>query len=159
MVAPPFPLTAPPEHYYRYIGRHLPRPKLYDRAERPDHPYVRIYRRRSNYDEHFNGPADLQRAFAGYFGLVSMLRRREKVAFTFHDVTHPELAADLLRISRPVAIRECGIAGDNGHLREPRQVSRQSSVMPSAKYCCSRSTLRLMKSRTMIDRRGAAVGG
>jgi choline-sulfatase len=73
MVAPHFPLTAPPEHYYRYVGQHLPRPKLYDRAERPDHPYVRIYGRRSNYDEHFNGPADLQRALAGYFGLVSFL--------------------------------------------------------------------------------------
>jgi len=73
MVAPHFPLTAPPEHYYRYIGQHLRRPKLYDRAERPDHPYIRIYGRRSNYDEHFNGPTDLQRALAGYFGLVSFL--------------------------------------------------------------------------------------
>jgi len=37
MGAPHFPLTAPPEHYYRYIGQDLPRPKLYDEAERPDH--------------------------------------------------------------------------------------------------------------------------
>jgi choline-sulfatase len=69
----PFPLTAPPEHYYRYIGQELPRPKLYDEAERPDHPYVRMYARRSDYDTHINGPADLQRALAGYFGLVSFL--------------------------------------------------------------------------------------
>ena len=73
MVAPHFPLTAPPEHYYRYIGQDLPRPKLYDLAERPDHPYVRIYARRSDYDRHISGPADLQRALAGYFGLVSFL--------------------------------------------------------------------------------------
>ena len=73
MVAPHFPLTAPPEHYYRYIGRDLPRPKLYDPAERPDHPYVRMYARRSDYDRHIAGAADLQRALAGYFGLVSFL--------------------------------------------------------------------------------------
>jgi len=42
MVAPHFPLTGPPEHYYCYIGRDLPRPKLYDESERPKHPYVRI---------------------------------------------------------------------------------------------------------------------
>ena len=73
MGAPHFPLTAPPEHYYRYIGQDLPRPMLYDEAERPDHAYVRTYARRSDYDAHFNGSADLQRALAGYFGLVSFL--------------------------------------------------------------------------------------
>jgi choline-sulfatase len=73
MVAPHFPLTAPPEHYYPYIGRDLPRPKLYDEAGRPDHPYVRMYARRSDYDAHINGAADLQRVLAGYFGLVSFL--------------------------------------------------------------------------------------
>jgi choline-sulfatase len=73
MVAPHFPLTAPPEHYYRYIGEDLPRPNLYNKAERPDHPYVRMYARRSDYDRHINGPADLQRALAGYFGLISFL--------------------------------------------------------------------------------------
>jgi len=73
MVAPHFPLTAPPEHYYRHIGQELPRPKLYGCAERPDHRYVRIYARRSDYDTHISGPADLQRALAGYFGLVSFL--------------------------------------------------------------------------------------
>ncbi len=57
MVAPHFPLTAPPEDYYRYLGRDLPRPKLYDEVERSDHPYVRIYARRSDYDTHINGPA------------------------------------------------------------------------------------------------------
>ena len=60
MVAPHFPLTAPPEHYFRYFDRDLPRPKLYDKAERPDHAYVRIYARRSDYDRHIKGPADLQ---------------------------------------------------------------------------------------------------
>jgi choline-sulfatase len=56
-----------------YIGADLPRPKLYNKAERPDHPYVRMYARRSDYDRHINSPADLQRTLAGYFGLVSFL--------------------------------------------------------------------------------------
>jgi len=34
----------------------------------------------------------------------------------------------------------------------------RSSVMPSEKYCCSRSSLRLVKGRTTIDRRGATAG-
>src|SRR3954451_744038 len=32
----------------------------------------------------------------------------------------------------------------------------KSSVIPSAKYCCSGSLLRLLKGSTTIDRRGAA---
>jgi len=32
-----------------------------------------MYARRSDYDRHITGPADLQRALAGYFGLVSFL--------------------------------------------------------------------------------------
>src|SRR6476619_6670867 len=35
----------------------------------------------------------------------------------------------------------------------------KSSVMPSAKYCCSGSLLRLAKGRTTMDRRGAATNG
>src|SRR3546814_307974 len=43
-VCPHFPLTAPPEYFYRYyLDPNLPWPKLYDRAERPDHPYLRDY--------------------------------------------------------------------------------------------------------------------
>jgi hypothetical protein len=34
----------------------------------------------------------------------------------------------------------------------------RSSVIPSAKYCCSRSSLRFVKGSTTIDRRGAATG-
>ena len=73
MVSPHFPLTAPPEHFYRYRGRDLPRPKLYDAGERPMHPYVAMYRRKSHYDAPFNGADDLNRALSGYFGLVSFL--------------------------------------------------------------------------------------
>jgi len=34
-----------------------------------------------------------------------------------------------------------------------------SSVIPSAKYCCPRSSLRLVNGRTTIDSRGAVAPG
>ena len=72
-VAPHFPLTAPPEHYYRYWNRELPMPKLYAREQRPQHPYLRDYSRNFNYDDHFESPEDVKKALSGYFGLVSYL--------------------------------------------------------------------------------------
>ncbi|CAB3828627.1 sulfatase-like hydrolase/transferase [Achromobacter sp. CF-sbj1-Ac2-l] len=72
LVAPHFPLTAPPEHYYRYFNQNLPLPKLYDRRERPDHPYLVDYRNSFNYDDYFEGDA-VKRAVAGYYGLCSFL--------------------------------------------------------------------------------------
>ncbi len=73
LVSPHFPLTAPPEHFYRYFGKKLPKPKLWDADDRPMHPYVAMYRRKSNYDAPMNGQPDVDRALAGYFGLVSFL--------------------------------------------------------------------------------------
>jgi choline-sulfatase len=70
-VAPHFPLTAPPEHYYRYFNQKLPMPKLYAREERPRHPYIEDYRNSFCYDDHFEGPEDVHKALSGYFGLVS----------------------------------------------------------------------------------------
>ena len=72
-VAPHFPLTAPPEHYYRYWNRELPMPKLYAREERPRHPYLLDYSRNFNYDDYFESPQDVKKALSGYFGLVSYL--------------------------------------------------------------------------------------
>jgi choline-sulfatase len=75
MVAPHFPLTAPPEHFYRYAKAALPRPKLWDApaAERLSHPTIAKYAQRSDHYRHFQGDADLQRALAGYYGLVSFM--------------------------------------------------------------------------------------
>lgn len=70
-VAPHFPLTAPPEHYYKYWNRDLPMPKLYAREQRPRHPYLEDYRSSFCYDDYFESEADVKRAIAGYFGLVS----------------------------------------------------------------------------------------
>ena len=73
MVSPHFPLTAPPEFFYKYRGQALPRPKAYDENERPMHPYVAMYRRKSHYDAPFRTDDDLNRALSGYFGLVSFM--------------------------------------------------------------------------------------
>ena len=70
-VAPHFPLTAPPEHYYRYFNQQLPMPKLYAREQRTRHPYLEDYRNSFCYDDYFESPADVHRALSGYFGLVS----------------------------------------------------------------------------------------
>ena len=71
-VAPHFPLTAPPEHYYGYFSQELPMPKLYAREERTRHPYLDDYRNSFCYDDYFESPADVKRALSGYFGLVSL---------------------------------------------------------------------------------------
>lgn len=71
-VAPHFPLTAPPEHFYKYYDRDLPLPKLYARHERPDHPYLVHYRGSFNYDDYFD-ETKLKKALAGYYGLCSFL--------------------------------------------------------------------------------------
>jgi choline-sulfatase len=72
-VAPHFPLTAPPEWYYRYIDRDLPWPKQYAKEDRPEHPFLTDYARVVDYDTHFRSKRDVDRALAGYYGLVSAL--------------------------------------------------------------------------------------
>lgn len=72
LVAPHFPLTAPPEHYYHYYNQTLPTPKLYERSERPNHPYLLDYRKSFNYDDYFDRET-IKRAIAGYYGLCSFL--------------------------------------------------------------------------------------
>lgn len=74
MVAPHFPLTAPPEHFYRYARQALPVPKLWGAPleERLPHPWLRAFGHRSDHYRHFQ-EGDLQRALAGYYGLVSFL--------------------------------------------------------------------------------------
>jgi len=91
-VAPHFPLTAPPEHYYKYAGQSLPMPKLYGRGERPDHPYLRDYRESFCYDDFFESEADVRRALAGYFGLVSYVD--ENIGKVLAALQDSGLAAD-----------------------------------------------------------------
>jgi choline-sulfatase len=73
-VAPHYPLTAPPEHYYRYFDNpDLPMPKFYGRNERPNHPFVRDYANSFNFDDYFKTPDDIRRAVSGYYGLCSFM--------------------------------------------------------------------------------------
>jgi len=73
-VAPHYPLTAPPEHFYRYFDDpKLPMPRFYGRNERPNHPFVRDYASSFNFDDYFKTPDDVRRAIAGYYGLCSFM--------------------------------------------------------------------------------------
>ena len=72
MVSPHYPLTAPDAFYDLYDGVALPRPRLYDANDRPDHPVIEHYRATWNYDDFF----DADRLTAGlraYYGLCSFL--------------------------------------------------------------------------------------
>ena len=73
-VSPHYPLTAPPDHYYRYFNRpDLPMPRFYAPEERPQHPFIRDYATAFNFDDYFKTPDDVRRAVAGYFGLCSFM--------------------------------------------------------------------------------------
>lgn len=73
LVAPHFPLKAPPHWYYRYAFERIPMPKLYSRHERPAHPCVADQAGNTGYDTYFADEAAVKRARAGYLGLVSSL--------------------------------------------------------------------------------------
>jgi len=73
MVSPHFPLTAPEQWFQHYAAMDLPMPKRYGKADRPRHPFTDEYARVVDYDSHFHSDADVKRALAGYFGLVSFM--------------------------------------------------------------------------------------
>ncbi|WP_368417270.1 sulfatase-like hydrolase/transferase [Falsiroseomonas sp.] len=73
LVTPHFPLTAPPEHFYRYAAQPMPAPKLYAQKERPRHPFLADYAATVPYDSHVRDEATMQRMMAGYYGLVSFM--------------------------------------------------------------------------------------
>lgn len=73
LVAPHFPLTAPPEHFYHYYDQDLPLPKGYEQRHEPQHPYIEDYRSSFAYDEFFDTPDRVKRGQAGYMGLCSFL--------------------------------------------------------------------------------------
>jgi len=73
LVTPHFPLTAPPEHYYRYPPEVVGTPKLYAKAERPTHPFISDYAHTIPYDSHVKDDATMHRMLAGYYGLVSFM--------------------------------------------------------------------------------------
>ncbi len=72
-VSPHFPLTAPPEHYYRYIDQNLPMPKLHQRPDETMHPYIREYASCIDYGAYFEDDSHIKRAIASYYGLCTFL--------------------------------------------------------------------------------------
>jgi choline-sulfatase len=92
-VAPHYPLTAPPEYFYRYFDdSRLPMPLFYSREERPEHPFVRDYAAAFNFDDYFEGPTDVRRAVAGYYGLCSFVD--EQVGKVLDALQASGMAAD-----------------------------------------------------------------
>jgi choline-sulfatase len=74
LVAPHFPLTAPPAFFDLYRGQPLALPKAYHFGLDPNaHPFVREYALQSGYNQHFKTEDDVRRALSGYYGLVSYL--------------------------------------------------------------------------------------
>ena len=72
MVSPHYPLIAPDEFYDLYADVDLPRPRLYDPADRPDHPVIAHYRETWNYDDFFDAER-LRAGLTAYYGLCSFL--------------------------------------------------------------------------------------
>ncbi len=72
LVCPHFPLIARPEWYDLYDENKVPRPALYDAADRSDHPYVAAIRECQIYDKGFD-EQKLRKAITAYFGLVSFV--------------------------------------------------------------------------------------
>ena len=66
------PSDRPAQHLYRYIGQELPRPSSTTRPSGRTIPMSAIYAG-VGFNTSHQGPNDLQRALAGYFGLVSFL--------------------------------------------------------------------------------------
>jgi choline-sulfatase len=92
-VAPHYPLTAPPQHFYRYFDDpRLRMPLFYERHERPEHPFIHDYARSFNFDDYFESPGDVRRAVAGYYGLCSFMD--EQAGKVFDALTAAGLAAD-----------------------------------------------------------------
>jgi len=72
LVCPHFPLIARPEFYDLYPEDAVPLPALRSPTERgPDHPYIAAFRKCQTYEEGFVDEANVRRAIAAYFGLVS----------------------------------------------------------------------------------------
>ncbi len=72
-VAPHFPLTCPPEYYYRYERMDLALPKEHGRPDRRSHPYVRNYAATIDYGAYFEDDGHVRRALAAYYGLCSFV--------------------------------------------------------------------------------------
>ncbi|MFC4203362.1 sulfatase-like hydrolase/transferase [Candidimonas humi] len=73
LVAPHFPLIAPPQFYAPYDAMELPEPKLLPRDGYVRHPWVQEYVDFMDSESRFRSPEERRMAFAAYYGLCSWL--------------------------------------------------------------------------------------
>jgi len=73
LVAPHFPLIAPPEFYALYENVEVPEAKLHPSSGAPRHPWVETYAAALPNEERFRDADDRRRAFLAYYGLCSFL--------------------------------------------------------------------------------------
>lgn len=71
LVAPHFPLLAPPAFFDQYPLDAIPEPKLHPRTGYRRHPWVEAYADFMHNEEAFRSPEERLSAFAAYFGLCS----------------------------------------------------------------------------------------
>jgi choline-sulfatase len=90
-LCPHFPLLAPPAFYDLYDAAALPRPRERGRHRQPLHPHLEQLRTCMNYDDYFDDDA-VERAVAGYYGLVSFLDTN--IGALLETLEHTGLAAE-----------------------------------------------------------------
>lgn len=73
LVAPHFPLLAPPRFYDMYADMPLPPVKLRPEDGHARHPWVQAYADFEQVEEAFKSPEEREQAFRAYFGLCSFL--------------------------------------------------------------------------------------
>jgi len=105
LVCPHFPLIARPEFFDLYPEDKVPLPALRDPAQRaPDHPYIAAFRECQIYERGFVDEANVRRAIAAYFGLVSS---------TDHNVGRLMAALDAAGLTGSTRILYSADHGDN----------------------------------------------
>jgi choline-sulfatase len=110
LVCPHFPLIARPEFYDLYPESEVPLPALRDAAARaPDHPYIAAFRECQIYEKGFADEANVRRAIAAYFGLVS---------YTDHNVGQVLGALEAAGLAGTTRVIYSADHGDNLGTRE-----------------------------------------
>lgn len=109
LVCPHFPLIARPEFYDLYPEAAVPLPPLRGAERGTDHPYIAAFRKCQTYEEGFVDEANVRRAIAAYFGLVSS---------TDHNVGRILAALDAAGLSESTRILYSADHGDNLGSRE-----------------------------------------
>src|SRR6185437_15139510 len=109
LVCPHFPLIARPEFYDLYPEAEVPLPALRGAARGVDHPYIAALRECQIYERGFVDEANVRRAIAAYFGLVS---------FTDHNVGRLVGALEAAGLAGTTRVFYSADHGDNLGTRE-----------------------------------------